>query len=81
LARSEQHFILPNRTRQKITVPTDDVERHSLNLHSQEAIGSDVPQLPELRFTRANRDRRRYGPVDRNQFLKVRPTNWMVFKP
>src|SRR5262249_41228048 len=43
-------------------------------------IGPDVPHLPELRLTRLNRVRRRYGSVDRDQFLIVRPANGMVLK-
>src|SRR6516165_2744458 len=66
--------------RQEIAVSADDVERHALNLHPQEPIGPDVPHLPKLGLTRPNRVRRRYGTVDRDQFLIVRPANWMVLK-
>ena len=36
--------------------------------------------LPELGLTRSNQVRRRYGPVDRDQFLIVRPAKGMVLK-
>jgi len=66
--------------RQKIPVSTDDVERHTLDLRSEEAIGSDMAHLPELRFPWSNRNRQHYGAVNGNEFLIIRPTNRAVFK-
>jgi hypothetical protein len=66
--------------RQKIPVSTDEVKGHTLDLQSEEPIGSDVAHLPELRLPWSNRDGRHHGAVNGNEFLIIRPTNRAMFK-
>jgi hypothetical protein len=57
LARSQDHFLHPDWTRDEVAVSSNKIERHSINLQTQKAIGPNITDLPELRFAWSNGNR------------------------
>src|SRR5262245_22196860 len=80
LTRPQQHFLHPDRLRDEVAVPSNEIERHTVNFHAQETVGPDIADMPELRLAGSNRNSRCDDAIHSDQFLIISPADRMVLE-
>src|SRR3974390_101692 len=78
LAGAEQHFLHPDRLRNKIAVAADEIKSHSLDFQAEKSVGPNIANLPELRLTRSDGNVWRHHAIYRHKFLVIGSHTGMV---
>src|SRR5947207_461872 len=66
--------------RDKIAVTSNQIKGHSVDLHTQEAVGPNVADLPELRLAGPDGNGWRHYAIHRHKFLVVGSAGRMVLE-